>query len=58
MAVALPIESVASSSSIMFILLFSMVNVAAIAMRRKRPDLERPFEIPYMPTIPILGIVF
>ena len=58
MAVALPIESVASSSSIMFILLFSMVNVAAIAMRRNRPDLERPFKIPYMPTIPILGIVF
>jgi amino acid transporter len=58
MAVALPIESVASSSSIMFILLFSMVNVAAIAMRRKRPDLELPFEIPYMTTIPILSIVF
>lgn len=58
MAIALPIEIVASSSAVMFLLLFSMVNVAAIAMRRNRPDLERPFKIPYMPVIPILGIVF
>ncbi len=58
MAVTLPIESVAASSSIMFILLFSMVNIAAIAMRRNRPNLERPFKIPFMPWIPILGIIF
>ncbi|MCO8245951.1 MULTISPECIES: amino acid permease [unclassified Haladaptatus] len=58
MALTLPIESVAASSSVMFILLFSMVNIAAIAMRRNRPNLERPFEIPFMPWIPILGIVF
>jgi len=58
MAVTLPIESVAASSSVMFLLLFSMVNVAVIAMRKNRPDLERPFEVPFMPVIPILGIFF
>ncbi|MFB6165681.1 MAG: amino acid permease [Haloarculaceae archaeon] len=58
MALTLPIESVAASSSVMFILLFSMVNVAAIAMRRNRPDLDRPFQIPFMPIPPILGILF
>lgn len=58
MALTLPIESVAASSSVMFILLFSMVNVAAIAMRRNRPDLERPFSIPFMPIPPVLGIAF
>jgi amino acid transporter/nucleotide-binding universal stress UspA family protein len=58
MAVALPIESVASATSVMFLLLFSMVNVAAIVMRRDQPDIDRPFSLPYMPTIPLLGIVF
>ncbi|GGM65224.1 amino acid transporter/nucleotide-binding universal stress UspA family protein [Halarchaeum rubridurum] len=58
MALTLPIESVAASSSVMFLLLFSMVNVAVIAMRKNRPDLERPFEVPFMPAVPILGIVF
>jgi len=57
MAITLPIESVAASSSVMFILLFSMVNVAAIAMRRKRPDLERPFKIPFLPYTPVVAIV-
>lgn len=57
MAVTLPIESVAASSSIMFILLFSTVNIAVIALRRKRPDLERPFRVPFMPWIPIAGII-
>ncbi|GAA0645282.1 amino acid permease [Salarchaeum japonicum] len=58
MAITLPIESVAASSSVMFLLLFSMVNVAVIAMRKNRPDLERPFEVPFMPVLPILGIFF
>jgi amino acid transporter/nucleotide-binding universal stress UspA family protein len=56
MAVSLPIESVAAASSVMFILLFSMVNVAVIAMRRARPDLERPFSVPFMPVTPALAI--
>ena len=58
MAVALPINSVASSSSVMFLLLFSMVNIAVIAMRANRPDLERPFEVPGFPYTPVLGVIF
>lgn len=58
MAVTLPIETVASATSVMFLLLFSMVNVAAIVMRRDKPDIDRPFSIPYMPAIPLLGIFF
>ncbi|QDX40783.1 amino acid permease [Salarchaeum sp. JOR-1] len=58
MAIVLPIESVAAASSVMFLLLFSMVNIAVIAMRKNRPDLERPFEVPFMPITPVLGIFF
>ena len=57
MAMLLPIEDVASAADIMFMLLFTMVNVSAIILRRRQPNLDRPFKIPLMPVIPILGIV-
>jgi amino acid transporter/nucleotide-binding universal stress UspA family protein len=56
-AMALPVKSVASAADIMFLLLFIMVNIAAIRMRSLRPDLERGFKIPLMPLLPILGII-
>ncbi len=56
-AVALPIKSVASAADIMFLLLFMMVNVTAIRMRRLRPDLDRGFRIPLMPLLPVMGII-
>jgi nucleotide-binding universal stress UspA family protein len=56
-AVTLPVMSVASAADIMFLLLFMMVNVTAIRMRRLQPDLVRGFKIPLMPLIPILGIL-
>ncbi len=58
MSLLLPrIEDVASAANIMFMLLFSMVNVAVITLRRRRPEAERPFKVPLMPLLPILGIV-
>ncbi len=57
MAAALPVKSLATAAGIMFLLLFMMVNVTAIRMRRLRPDLDRGFKIPLMPLVPILGIV-
>lgn len=56
-AVALPVKSVASAADIMFLLLFMLVNIAAIRMRRLRPDLDRGFRIPLMPLVPVLGII-
>ena len=57
MAVGLPIEDVAAASDIMFLLLFVQVNVAAIRLRKLRPDLDRGFHIPLMPFVPIIAIV-
>lgn len=57
MAVILPIESVAASADIMFILLFVQVNWTLIKMRKIRPDLPRTYEVPYMPWPPLIGIV-
>jgi len=56
MAVALPIEDVASAADIMFLLVFLQVNVTLIRMRRTHPNLKRGFRVPLVPLIPILGI--
>jgi amino acid transporter/nucleotide-binding universal stress UspA family protein len=56
MAVSLPIEDVASSADIMFLLLFLQVNIAMIRLRKKRPDLDRGFKVPVFPYLSIVGI--
>jgi len=57
MALWLPIEDVASAADLMFLFVFFQVNVAVIRLRSKRPDLARGFRIPFMPLIPVLGIL-
>ncbi|MEJ2368380.1 MAG: amino acid permease [Acidobacteriota bacterium] len=57
MAVALPIEAVASASDIMFLLLFMQVLVVVWRLRKKRPDLDRGFKVPWVPVVPIVGIL-
>lgn len=54
-AVVLPVELLGSAASIMFLLVFAMVNLSLIALRRKRADLIRPYKIPLYPVLPILG---
>lgn len=53
MAVALPIEDIASATDVMFLLLFIFVNLAVINLRKNRPDLDRGFKVPLYPYIPI-----
>ena len=57
MAVALPIEAVASAANIMFLLLFIQVQVVLIALRRKMPEMPRGFRVPLVPYVPAVGIV-
>jgi len=53
MAIALPIEDIASAADAMFLLLFVFVNLAVINLRKNRPDLDRGFKVPLFPFIPI-----
>ncbi len=57
MAVALPIEAVASAANIMFLLLFIQVQLVLIVMRRKMPELPRGFRVPWVPLVPAIGIL-
>ncbi|MFQ6012117.1 MAG: amino acid permease [Thermoplasmata archaeon] len=56
-ALVLPIEQIAASAAVMFLLLFAIANLSLISLRRKRPDLNPGFRVPLFPYIPILGIV-
>jgi amino acid transporter/nucleotide-binding universal stress UspA family protein len=58
MAVALPIEDIASATDAMFLLLFIFVNLAVINLRKNRPDLDRGFKVPLFPIIPIVATFF
>jgi amino acid transporter/nucleotide-binding universal stress UspA family protein len=55
MALTLPIEAIGSAASLIFLLTFAFVNLAAIALRRKHPEIPRKYKIPFYPITPILG---
>ncbi|WP_254279610.1 APC family permease [Haloarcula marina] len=52
-----PIRVVGNLASLFSLLGFSIVNLSVIRLRRQQPDLRRPFEVPFYPVTPILGIV-
>ncbi len=56
MAVMLPIEDVAASTGVLFLLMFAGVNVALIRLRKTQPDLVRGFRVPLVPLVPLAAI--
>jgi nucleotide-binding universal stress UspA family protein len=57
MLVALPLESVAASASLMFLLLFLMVNFSSVFIRRRYGDkLAYGYLTPFFPAVPILAV--
>ena len=57
MAVSFPIEDVATASDVMFLLIFLLVNVALIKLRKKNPELDRGYFVPLFPYVSIAGII-
>jgi APA family basic amino acid/polyamine antiporter len=55
-SVALPTQSAGNMSSLFFLLSFIVVNVAVIRLRRERPNMNRPYEIPFYPAPPLIGV--
>ena len=57
MAYALPLTVIALASGVIFLLLFSQVNISVITIRRMYGDkLHYGFKTPFFPTIPIVGV--
>ncbi len=57
MASGLPLDQIAIAAGVIFLLLFTQVNLAAINIRRIYGDkLDYGFKTPFFPVIPIIGI--
>jgi APA family basic amino acid/polyamine antiporter len=54
----LPISTLGELVSIGTLLAFVIVSASVIVLRKTRPDLPRPFRTPFVPAVPLLGILF
>lgn len=52
-----PISVVGEMTSIGTLLAFVMVCLGILILRKQQPDAERPFRTPFVPLVPILGII-
>lgn len=58
MAYALPLADIALAAGVVFLLLFTQVNIAAITIRRIYGDrLDYGYKVPLFPAIPVIGII-
>jgi len=53
-----PLGAIVELVNIGTLFAFVLVNVGVIVLRRTRPDMERPFRVPFSPVFPIIGIAF
>ena len=53
----LPLQLLGQLVNIGTLLAFVLVCVGVLVLRKKRPDLDRPFRTPWVPFVPIMGII-
>jgi APA family basic amino acid/polyamine antiporter len=53
-----PIQILGEMTSIGTLFAFVVVSIAVLVLRVKRPEVPRPFRVPFGPVIPILGVLF
>jgi basic amino acid/polyamine antiporter, APA family len=53
-----PIDDIGKMVNIGTLLAFVIVCIAVIMLRRTDPDQARPFRTPWVPLVPILGVIF
>jgi APA family basic amino acid/polyamine antiporter len=58
LAAFVPLGAIVELVNIGTLFAFVLVNIGVIVLRRTRPDMERPFRVPFSPVFPIIGIAF
>jgi APA family basic amino acid/polyamine antiporter len=53
----IPINFLAEMTSVGTLVAFAIVSIAVIILRRREPDLPRPFKVPGYPVTPILSVL-
>ena len=58
LAALVPLSEIVKLVNIGTLFAFVLVNVGVIILRRTRPDMPRPYRVPWSPVLPALGIIF
>ncbi|MCA2216401.1 amino acid permease [Jidongwangia harbinensis] len=58
LAALVPLSEIVKLVNIGTLFAFVLVNVGVIILRRTRPDMPRPYRVPWSPLLPIIGILF
>ncbi|MFI7602953.1 amino acid permease [Actinoplanes sp. NPDC049681] len=58
LAALVPLSEIVKLVNIGTLFAFILVNVGVIILRRTRPEMPRPYRVPWSPVLPIIGIVF
>ena len=53
----LPLQLLGQLVNIGTLLAFVLVCIGVLVLRKTRPDLNRPFRVPWVPFVPIMGIL-
>jgi basic amino acid/polyamine antiporter, APA family len=58
LAALVPLSEIVQLVNIGTLFAFILVNIGVIVLRRTRPDMPRPYRVPWSPLLPLLGIAF
>ncbi|MGT2425613.1 amino acid permease [Amnibacterium kyonggiense] len=57
LAALVPLDVIIELTNIGTLFAFILVNIGVIVLRRTKPDMARPFRVPLVPVVPIIGIL-
>jgi APA family basic amino acid/polyamine antiporter len=58
LAALVPLSEIVKLVNIGTLFAFVLVNIGVIVLRRTRPEMPRPYRVPWSPFLPIVGILF
>jgi APA family basic amino acid/polyamine antiporter len=58
LAAFVPLGEIVKLVNIGTLFAFVLVNIGVIVLRRTRPDMPRPYRVPFSPVFPLLGVAF
>jgi basic amino acid/polyamine antiporter, APA family len=58
LAAFVPLGTIVELVNIGTLFAFVLVNIGVIILRRTRPDMPRPYRVPWSPVLPIIGVAF
>jgi APA family basic amino acid/polyamine antiporter len=56
LAAVVPLDEIVKLVNIGTLFAFVLVNIGVIVLRRTRPDMPRPYRVPFSPVFPLLGV--